>query len=227
MLIIFDLDDTLIDTSACITPIKLVDALRSMRKAGLALANWDAAESMIKQLDASKESAKETLIEFLEIHGADKRFLEIGLKEVYENLSLDMPILPVNGALALLEDLKVDHDLAIVTVGKEERQLKKMKKAGIDHTLFCKIVATEYPDKKSHYQMLMREQGFLPHEVVVLGDRIAGDLVPAKALGCKTVHVQHGRGRQMIASKMDADYTITELEEVRDILKEVMNEQEI
>lgn len=223
MLIIFDLDDTLIDTSACITPIKLVDALKRMREAGLVLPDWEKAEKMIRQLDETKESAKETLIEFLEIHGAEKKFLEIGLKEVYENLSLDMPILPVEGALELLEDLKVEHDLAIVTHGKEERQLAKMKKAGIDHTLFCKIVATEHPNKKSHYQTLMQEREISSREVLVLGDRIAGDLLPAKELGCKTIHVKRGRGRHQSGSRQNVDYAITQLGDVKEILREIRN----
>lgn len=219
MLIIFDLDDTLIDTSACITPVKLVDALHRMREAGLFLSNWDKAETMIKQLDETKESARETLVEFLEIHGADKKFLEIGLKEVYEGLSLEMPIFPVGGALELLEELKEAHDLAIVTIGKEERQVAKMKKAGIDHTLFCKIVATDGPSKKSHYQQLMQELGFSAQEVVVLGDRVAGDLAPAKELGCKTIHVQRGRGRHRQGSKKDVDFAIKDLSEAKEILK--------
>lgn len=219
MLIIFDLDDTLVDTSHCITPVKLVDALKVMRANGLLLPDWEKAEETICQLDKGKESAKETLVEFLEIHGADKRFLEIGLKEIYESSDLEMPIFPVDGAIDVLHMLKRDHELAIVTVGKRDRQLTKMEKAGIDRTLFCKIVTTESPNKKSHYEMLSQEMGIETEEVWVLGDRVSIDLSPAKELGFKTVHFMRGRGRINVEPKSDVDFTIEHIVELKEILE--------
>lgn len=219
MLIIFDLDDTLIDTSGCITPVKLADALKVMREEGLSLPDWGNAEEMILRLDEGKASAKETLIEFLEIHGADKRFLEIGLKEIYDNPVLEMPIFPVDGALGVLRELKRDHELAIVTVGYRERQLLKMEKAGLDRTLFCKIIATESPNKKLHYEAISQEVGAEAEDVLVLGDRVAIDLTPAKELGFRTVHFQHGRGRNHIEPKRDIDFTITHLQELKEIIE--------
>jgi FMN phosphatase YigB (HAD superfamily) len=221
LLIIFDLDDTLIDTSRCITPVKLVDALHRICDAGLLLSDISAAERMIKQMDETKGSAKETLIEFLEIHGADKKYLEIGLKEIYENSSLEMPISPVEGALELLRDLEQAHQLALVTLGIPDRQLIKMKKAGIDPTLFCKIIVEENQNKKIHYQALAQEMNVLSSEVVVCGDRIALDLSPAKELGFNTIHVRRGRGVHSRGAMGDVDFTVTHLNEIKDVIKNV------
>ena len=190
-----------------------------MKKEGLSLPDWKKAEEMIQRLDEDKESAKETLIEFLEIHGAEKRFLEIGLKEVYENPTLEMPIFPVDGAPEILRALKQEHELAIVTMGYLERQLLKMEKAGLDRTLFCKIIATESPNKKLHYEAISQEVGAEAENVLVLGDRVAYDLTPAKELGFKTVHFQRGRGRNHVEPKRDVDFTITHLRELKEIVE--------
>ncbi len=223
MLIIFDLDDTLIDTSGCITPIKLEDALVRMKEAGLALPDMSEAKEMIKRLDESAESARQTLAEFLEICGADQKYLQIGVKEVYENISLDMPVFPLDNALLVLNELSALHQLALVTIGKREQQLQKMKKAGIDSTLFSKIVVSEERIKKTHYQTLVEELGFAPRDVLVCGDRIATDLTPAKELGFKTVHMRWGRGLSSAGAKSDVDYTISQLNEITEIIKNASN----
>lgn len=219
MLIIFDLDDTLIDTTSCITPIKLVDALHRMVEAGLSLPNFEEAAQMIRRLDEASESARQTLIEFLEIHEADNKYLEIGLKEVYENISFDLPIFPVDHALEVLEELKGFHELALVTIGKKAQQLGKMEKAGIDTTVFSKIVVSEEKSKKNHYEKIARELGFSPEDILVCGDRISIDLTPAKQLGFRTVHVRRGRGLNSTGERGDVDYSISELAELRNIIR--------
>ena len=65
MLIIFDLDDTLIDTSGCITFHKLEDALEAMCSAGLILSDFSDSLELLRRLDSTSESAKEALSEFL------------------------------------------------------------------------------------------------------------------------------------------------------------------
>jgi putative hydrolase of the HAD superfamily len=208
LLIIFDLDDTLIDTSGCITPIKLEDAVHRMVNEGLHLPNVSEAIEMIKRLDDSAESARHTLLEFLEIHGAEERFLEIGLKEIYENISSDIPVFPLDQVEEVLSELVMNHQLAIVTMGKKEQQIGKLKKAGIDSAIFSKIVVCEEGSKKPHYQGIAEELSCSSSEVVVCGDRILSDLTPAKELGYKTIHMRWGRGLHISGPKKDVDYTV-------------------
>jgi FMN phosphatase YigB (HAD superfamily) len=98
----------------------------------------------------------------------------------------------------------------------------KMKKAGIDSSIFSKILFSAARNKKIHYQGLLDEFGVSPSEVVVCGDRIATDLVPAKELGCRTVHMRWGRGIPSFAlspSKGDVDFSIGKLGELKEILR--------
>jgi putative hydrolase of the HAD superfamily len=221
LLIIFDLDDTLIDTSGCITPIKLEHALHKMVEHGLVLPNLLQALEMIKRLNEVSESGKSTLAEFLEIHDADSRFLDIGIRELYENFSSDFHVSPLDHALDVLLELKEDHRLALVTRGQPEIQRLKLKKAGIDSSLFSKIIACSEGGKKSHYQAIREEFDYHPSEVIVCGDRIAVDLTPAKELGFKTVHMRWGRGLNSVEPKSDVDYTISHFLEFKEIMTQV------
>ena len=224
MLIIFDLDDTLIDTSGSITPVKLEQALAKMVEAGLQVGDFQEALSILKRLDTATESASQTLLEFLEIINGDKKYFDLGFGEVYGPLPSDFPVFPLDQALDLLSDLSADHQLALVSMGKHEQQLLKLKNAGIDSTIFSKIVISEDQDKKPHYKTILEELGFAPSQTLVCGDRVKRDLSPAKELGCITVHMQWGRGLSSSLSALphfiaqDVDYSIKKLSQIKDIL---------
>ena len=218
MLIIFDLDDTLIDTSGCITHFKLEDALNVMVKHGLVIPHFSEALNLLRRLDSAADSARSALAEFVEILGADKRFFEMGVKEIYENTSLELPVFPIDGAIDLLMDLGQQHQLALVTVGKLPLQMDKLKKAGIDSQVFSKIAVIEEKNKKPHYQRIVDELGCLSTEVLVCGDRILIDLLPARELGFKTVQMLWGRGLRFSEYRGEVDYCISELKELKNIV---------
>ena len=218
MLIIFDLDDTLIDTSGCITHYKLEDALHAMVKAGLAVPDFSAALDLLRRIDRTAESAREALSEFVDILGFDKTILDVGIKEIYENPSSDLPIFPIDGATELLYDLGQQHQLALVTVGIPQHQMDKLKKAGIDSRIFSKISVIEERNKKPHYQKIVDELGYSSGEVLVCGDRIPIDLLPARELGFKTVQMLWGRGLNSLKSRGDVDYFISKICELKEIV---------
>jgi len=221
LLIIFDLDDTLIDTSGCIIPVKLEEALQRMIEMGLFVPDFQEAAALIKRLDRASESSQRTLSEFLEIMNADKRFLEAGLKEVYENFSPELFAAPLENALQVLNDLGELHRLALVTVGKEEQQHNKLKKAGIDSGIFSKIIVSETANKMPHYQLIIDEFGYAPSEVIVCGDRVERDLAPARELGCRTVQMRWGRGLSSTGKIGDVDYYISNLSELKEIIEKI------
>ena len=224
MLIIFDLDDTLIDTTGSITPVKLEQALSKMVEAGLQVGDFQEALTILKRLDTAAESASQTLLEFLEITNADKKFYEIGHAEVYGPLPQDFPVYALDQAIELLVDLSLEHQLALVSMGSPTQQRLKLKNAGIDSTIFSKICISEDRDKKPYYKTILDELGFAPSQTLVCGDRVKRDLSPAKELGCITVHMQWGRGLSSLLSALphyiarDVDHVIKKLSEIKDIL---------
>ena len=223
MLIIFDLDDTLIDTSGSITPFRLEKAVRRMHEEGLFLEDLTSAIEIIKRLDTTTESSAQTLFEFLEIHGAmEDKFLSIGKGEIYEAPLGDIAVQPLEGIPTLLYELQAEHTLCLVTVGSEKLQEEKLKKAGIDCTIFSKIYVCKEKNKKPYYQRILEELKALPSQTVVCGDRIAIDLSPAKELGMHTIHMRWGRGIHTKKSPIDVDFAIFKLEEIKAILAHIM-----
>ena len=186
--------------------------------AGLDVPDFSAALDLLRCLDRSAESAKAALSEFVDILGFDKNILEAGVKEIYEKPSSDLPVFPLDGALELLYDLGQQHQLALVTVGRLSHQMEKLKKAGIDSRIFSKISVIEDRNKKPHYQRIVDELGYASTEVLVCGDRIPIDLIPARELGFKTVQMLWGRGLNSLKSRGDVDYFISKIGELKDIV---------
>lgn len=213
------MDDTLIDTSGCITDVQLERALQTMIAAGLAISDESQALAQLKRLNQTAESARSSLSEFLELIEADQHFYEMGEKTIYEDFPSDMTVLPLDGALDVLTELKYSHQLALLTVGKKELQLKKMEKAGIDSSIFSKIIVSEDRNKKPHYQAIIGDLGFVPQQTVVCGDRVAIDLMPAKELGCRTIHMRWGRGLNFVPFEKSAiDFSVSTFKQVKDVI---------
>lgn len=218
MLIIFDLDDTLVDTTATLTPARLELALDRMVEAGLKLDNQGAALQLLQQLNLKAASAGDALTQFLDHVKGPPQLLSIGMEHVYDTFSEDLSVLAVEGAHTVLSQLQTAHCLAIVSVGKEAYQLWKLKKAGIDSTIFSKIVITPQRNKGACYEEILEEAGYDPSETVVCGDRIEVDLAPAKQLGCYTVQLRKGRGLNEKPSGELVDFSIDRLQDILTIL---------
>ncbi len=218
MLIIFDLDDTLIDTTGSITPHQLEKALHKMVEAGLKVGHFEEALITLKRMDLASESAGQTLKEFLELVDGDPAFLKMGEEIVYGEIPEDLAVFPLEYAATVLDSLKETHELALVSMGKPHQQLLKMKSAGLDSTIFSKIVISEQEDKKPAYQAVIEELNMRPEKTVVCGDRVKRDLTPAKELGCKTIQMQWGRGLSTTKNSADVDFTIRKLSQIQEII---------
>jgi putative hydrolase of the HAD superfamily len=215
LLIIFDLDDTLIDTTGSVTPYKLKCCLERMIEGGLKVDNFDAALRELESLNLQFSKSKEALIHFA--HG-DKHLLNLALKALYALLPDDFKIPTTPHAKEVLEEFQQRFPLALVTSGQPHFQLQKLEKAGIDREIFSKIAIPEDALKKPHYEAILSEFSLSPNEVLVCGDRIPMDLKPAHELGCRTVHMRWGRGALM-ETETWIDYAISDLSELRGIIK--------
>ena len=156
MLIIFDLDDTLIDTSGCIVPLKLKDALDTMIAAGLEVKSRQKAYSLL--LDISKDSITggDALRTFLERIKGNPGLLDMAVQEYYGNIKGEFKVNAFPHAKKILEHLRNDHHtLVLVTQGITSQQHEKMRKARIDPILFDEIIVSPTSDKKPHYEKVI------------------------------------------------------------------------
>lgn len=210
MLIIFDLDDTLIDTSGCVTPYKLRKVLERM------LGREPSPEEFRELMAINEASAKtqEAIQRFASLHNLpfDPTFAELT-----SPLPRDFQISCTPNAKQILENYRQKVPIALVTGGHPPFQLEKLEKAGIDGSIFSKIAIPEDSMKKPFYQEISREFSVDLSNIWVCGDRIPMDLAPARELGCKTIHMRWGRGLKM-ASVPWIDFSISDLSELKRII---------
>ncbi len=213
-MIIFDLDDTLIDTTASVRGKKLKDAFDRMCKHGLAVA--PAAVMRLLAIDTISPSVQESLTLFLDEVGGNEELLEIAKREYYENISDEIPIKAMESAKEILEELGKVRTIALVSTGIEEQQLSKLERSGLGIDLFHHIQIIPSRVKMPVYEALLKEIGAM--KAYVCGDKIDVDLAPAKELGCTTIHMRHGRSVAGGVSPDIVDHTISELSELKNIL---------
>ena len=225
MLIIFDLDDTIIDTSGSIIPFRLKKALDVMIQDGLKVDDKLSAYQKMIELDQQAQNSNEALKSFLESIDQQK-FYPSGHAVIYKDRDFSFPIQTTTNAKIILENLAHHYDLALVSYGERDIQLLKMEKAGIDTTLFSTIIICQEPDKSKSYRSL--KDLTLPQDdkVIVVGDRIERDLLPAKELGFTTVLMKWGRGILQDEKNRVVDYTITSLEQLIAVLNDVKKNKE-
>ncbi len=218
MLIIFDLDDTLIDTSGSVTPFKMKECLECLVAQGLPIQDFRAAYRDLLALNEYSPRSKDALSRFIALSGGSADLIQRMEEVLTSPLPPDFQVPTTPHAKEILEILGQAHTLALVTGGHPPFQQEKLKKAGIDSSIFSKIHIPEDSVKKPYYKGLFEEYSSSPSQVVVCGDRIAMDLLPAYELGFTTVHMRWGRGAKA-ETETWIRYSISNLGELRGIIK--------
>jgi putative hydrolase of the HAD superfamily len=217
LLIAFDLDDTLIDTSGVVTPLKLREVLHLLSSHGVPIGPFEEAFQEMQTLDKSCVTSKDTVRLTLERYGAVNLYQE-ALSLYTKPLPKDFQIPTTPHAKKVIDILKKrSHTIALVTGGKRTYQLEKLKKAGLEPAMFSKISVPEDSQKKPYYEALQKEFSASSGDCVAVGDRIPMDLAPAHELGWRTVHMRWGRGH-LWKKEHWIDHSIRELSELLEIL---------
>ena len=219
MLIIFDLDDTLIDTSGSYLPFKLHLALKAMVDAGLKVDSEKEAFDKLMRLTHSA-NGKSTIKKFLQQTQWDENIFNVGV-DAYYNKAEGGKVDPLPNTLNVLQELSQEHNLILLSYGSEKEQYHKMQLAKINVNWFKKIIIADQYNKFPYYQQLLKEFSINPNQVLVIGDKYDGDLLPAKQLGITIVHFMHGRGNINPPSLESVDYQIDNILKVKEIIKEL------
>ena len=216
MLIIFDLDDTLIDTSGAITPFKMRQCLKRLIEEGAEVPDFEEAYAKLLSLNSTSARSQDAILCFATQIGCQNTAK--ALAELTKPLPPDFVIPLTPAAKEILTFFKSNYLLTMVTAGSPSFQREKMKKAGLDSSLFSKIAIPEDSIKKPAYEALTREFLTDPRKTWVCGDRVEVDLVPARELGLRTVHMRWGRGKLEMSPNW-VDYSISSLSELKGIIR--------
>ncbi|HIH11607.1 TPA: HAD family hydrolase [Candidatus Woesearchaeota archaeon] len=224
MLIIFDLDDTLVDTSGSIQEYHLRAALQAMIQQGLQVDSEEKAFQQLKAVDAQSPNGKETFRLFLTQSKQDNpQLFEIANTIYYAPLPEDntLPIPTLPDAHHILTSLAKSHRLCIISTGNSKLQYHKLQQAQIPLSLFAKIIILNEYNKKEAYSHLLKECTISPSQTIVCGDKVSTDLLPAKELGCHTIHISWGRGKVTLPKPLEVDYSISFLKELLPLIAEI------
>lgn len=220
MLIVFDLDDTLIETSASISPFQLEQTFSLLLKEGLLIENSEKVLTKLLLEQKSDKSASLVLERFIFENQFDDKFYKVIKKGLSTLLPATFKVKTFPKVKEILEILSGKHILCLVSRGEELYQQQKIQKAGIDCSLFSKIIITPKKNKKFYYENLINEFG--GSNFVVCGDNLDLDLIPAKELGGKTVLTSEGNDTlDHLGPNEHIDYKIARFNEIEAIIKKL------
>lgn len=221
MLIIFDLDDTLIQTTRQITPFKL-KSLYKVFQQNLALKNQTIDFSMLQRINLGAGGSSQAIIEFAQVLGLSDSTIKNILYDFTVQIDLPDVVDCTIGANESLKELSLEHTLMIVTRGNFPFQKKKINQANLLLEKIKKWKCVEKGSKLGAYYDLQQEEGVSSEEVVVIGDRVDLDLIPAKKLGFHTILVPSNRSMGNFLEKEEiVDYQICSLNELSGMIQDI------
>lgn len=215
MLLIFDLDDTLLDTTYSFSFPMFLDVLKDVLPDEV----FFRYQSLAEFLATTSTSLKEGIVTFCKTYFEEKGIVLDGSLLYERVIDRCREVLSDHNPFTLqvtrfcnetLLKLRKQHTLAVVTYGKKEFQLEKLRSSDIVKGVFSSIVTT-LSSKKEAYNVLLKKYNVQKEDCIVVGDRIERDLVPAKELGMSTVHLKYGRGACDSTVLNNVDYTIMSL----------------
>jgi 8-oxo-dGTP diphosphatase len=123
-----------------------------------------------------------------------------------------------NDTKICLKTLSEKYKIGIIanqTLGTE----KRLENLGILQYINLVIASAEEgvakPDRRI-FEIALNRANCIPEQSVMIGDRIDNDIIPAKAIGMKTIWIKRGFGKYWnISSENEkADYEVDSLEEI-------------
>ncbi len=220
--IVFDLDDTLVDTTGQLLEPAHLDAATAMIAAGLPGTAQEVAQARI---DLSRAHPGES-VDLLVAHRygcEDDAVVMAGHRAFYERRVRRLDAFP--DAHAVLRELGEAGVLRLlVTAGHPPTQRQKLTLAGLDELLDgIRICDYTDPDKQGAIAELMAEHSVQPQETLVIGDRLDREIAAARRLGCWAVRVAHGEGRYSRPTTPDEQphYTVPGIEALMAVLEDL------
>ncbi len=105
------------------------------------------------------------------------------------NEILTEPLLVFDGVREVLEELKRDFDLMIVTKGDLMEQENKIRRSGLgDFFRYTEIVTEKCPDT---YGRILEKYDFTPERFLMVGNSLKSDVLPVRDLGAHAVHIPY------------------------------------
>ncbi|MGV3525576.1 MAG: HAD family hydrolase [Candidatus Sericytochromatia bacterium] len=205
--LVFDLDDTLMDTYRQLVMQAHYQACRAMQQAGL---NVSVDTLFATRLALLSSQPRAEINQLLAAHYdcQDEKVIQAGY-ETYFNPEIGI-LEPFAGVPEMLSELGQDYQLFLVTSGYSQTQQRKVEALGIGAHFreICYPAIHDPTGKYTAFAYLQQKYAYHPAEMVVIGDRITNEIVAGNRLGCPTIWIQQGECAQIEPQTPDEEPTL-------------------
>jgi FMN phosphatase YigB (HAD superfamily) len=219
--LIFDLDDTIVDTFASLIEPLEREAADEMVAAGMRDADANEVVELILRLRQEEpDSIEERLVE--KYPEAEGRALE-ARRKVFAHASPDK--LRIEPAVKeMLRELSKRYDTYLLTTGRTDFQNRKLDNLEI-RGLFkeVEVLASGSEETKERWLASLIERGYDAQAVVVVGNRLDNEIKAGHRLGMITVWMKYGEGSGLIPCEETGhpDYVIRDISEFPGVLARI------
>ena len=209
--IVFDLDDTLLDTSGLLVPMASLKACQAMIDAGLQC-TLEECMKMRHNL-AAEFSHTEIFTQIANHYGTNQKGKAVhDALEAFYNPDIPMFLPLMAGATENLLHLKEQYNLYLVTMGSFQAQVDKIRALQIEK-FFKKIyVLNGFIGEKKEVAFLdiLKNEPHGPEELLSVGNRLSSEIRDAKRVGSDTCYFAHGEhiGEKAQYPEDHPDFTI-------------------
>lgn len=226
--VIFDIDDTLYDTSFQMSTARL-NAIRAMIEAGLPT-NIEVAyrilEEIVKEFGRHHNRHYDKLLERLGLEW-NPRVIAAGVIAYRETSSAYLK--PYSDTISVLLKLRESgYKLGIISEGSAVKQWQKLIQLGVQHLFHRAVISEEIKEKTvtpEMFKLLLKDFGVSPEEAVFVGNRLDTNILCANKVGVVSVRMRKGERRveEPKSPEMAPKYEINKLSEIFKILQKLKN----
>ncbi|MFJ7915547.1 MULTISPECIES: HAD family hydrolase [unclassified Lysinibacillus] len=171
--------------------------------------SWENFENGIQNIEATLSNRFKLLCEFYEI--------EIDLLNLLKDYTASYirNCIPYIGAKALLNELlNMGFVLGVCSNGLERIQFDKMKYHNIEKYFSFFQFGSEFPSCKPNqyfFTHMLNDLKVEPQEILLIGDSLTNDIIPAEKSGMKTLHINE---EYLIGGELQCTLILNKLEEM-------------
>jgi FMN phosphatase YigB (HAD superfamily) len=212
--VVFDLDDTLVDTSSLLTAPAEIEAAWRMVQVAPSLPDPDDLAALVMSLRRTCPGRVEQELARI-LPGVTEEILE-ARRQTFAGLTPRRLILDPR-VRRLLRDLHDRATLYLLTEGDSSFQSSKIDHLGIRSFFAEVVIAPRGPGSKHEALILLLERGrHPPASVVVVGNRLDREIRAGNRLGVTTVWVRRGEGSGVLPDERSGlpDHTVNDVAEL-------------
>lgn len=218
--IVFDLDDTLLDTYRQLIPQATREACQAMIASGL---KAEVESCVLSRSRFSRIQSRQSFFDYLTsefgvLDGVDAGSVVRAGYTAFHDREVESDIALFPGARDLIKDLRGRYGVHLVTAGHRPTQESKIRILDLDAAFdsISHIDPSRGEKKKTAFSRIMERSGARPDQHLSVGNRLDTDIADAKELGWRTCWVRYGEYAEWTpASELEmADWEIPQIKEL-------------